>query len=303
MRVAAVNDLSGFGKCSLLADISVLSSMGIEVCPVPTAVLTAQTGFSSYYMHDTGDMVQHSKEEWSKMGVTFDGVLTGYMPSEEMAGSVLDFVNTFNREGAVLLVDPVMGDGGKCYSNYSDAMLAKIKDLAATADIITPNLTEACLLAGAELAATGSKAPAGESAEGASDTFASDVASDEIAEIALKGAASEADRDRIVEIARRARAHAEQTVVVTGIPGEGDELYNLVVYGDKYEYICGKTNGRSYSGTGDLFAALLLGNILNGLEIVDAVKAASSFICEAIAATTSDDRNYGVDFEKVLRRI
>ena len=111
MRVAAVNDLSGFGKCSLLADISVLSSMGIEVCPVPTAVLTAQTGFSSYYMHDTGDMVQHSKEEWSKMGVTFDGVLTGYMPNEQMAGSVLDFVNTFKREGAVLLVDPVMGDG------------------------------------------------------------------------------------------------------------------------------------------------------------------------------------------------
>ena len=263
MRVAAVNDLSGFGKCSLLADISVLSSMGIEVCPVPTAVLTAQTGFSSYYMHDTGDMVQHSKEEWSKMGVTFDGVLTGYMPSEEMAGSVLDFANTFNRDGAVLLVDPVMGDGGKCYSNYSDAMLAKIKELAATADIITPNLTEACLLAGV-------------------------------------GAAAEADPDRIVEIARKARAHAEQTVVVTGIPGEGDELYNLVIYGDKYEYICGKTNGRSYSGTGDLFAALLLGNILNGLEIVDAVKAASSFICEAIAATTYDDRNYGVDFEKVL---
>ena len=297
MRVAAVNDLSGFGKCSLLADISVLSSMGIEVCPVPTAVLTAQTGFSSYYMHDTGDMVQHSKDEWSKMGVTFDGVLTGYMPNEDMAGSVLDFANTFNREGAVLLVDPVMGDGGKCYSNYSDAMLAKIKELAATADIITPNLTEACLLA-----ATDGKAPAGKMAEGASDTSASDVASDEIAEIALKGAATGADRDRIVEIAKRARAHAEQTVVVTGIPGEGDELYNLVVYGDKYEYICGKTNGRSYSGTGDLFAALLLGNILNGKEIVDAVKAASLFISEAIAVTTSEDRNYGVDFEKVLRR-
>ena len=280
MRVAAVNDLSGFGKCSLLADISVLSSMGIEVCPVPTAVLTAQTGFASYYMHDTGDMVQHSKEEWSKMGVIFDGVLTGYMPSEQMAGSVLDFANTFKREGAVLLVDPVMGDGGKCYSNYSDAMLAKIK----------------------ELAATDGKVRAGEMAEGASDTSASDVASDEIAEIALKGAGSDADRDRIVEIARKARAHAEQTVVVTGIPGEGDELYNLVVYGDKYEYVCGKTNGRSYSGTGDLFAALLLGNILNGLEIVDAVKAASSFISDAIAATTSDDRNYGVDFEKVLRR-
>ena len=272
MKVAAINDLSGFGKCSLLADISVLSSMGIEVCPVPTAVLTAQTGFPSYYMHDTGDMVSHSKEEWKKMGESFDGIITGFFPHEKQADDVIDFVKAFNNDNTILLVDPVMGDGGKCYSNYSVEMLGKIKELVSMADVITPNLTELCLLAG----------------EGAEKVM------DEIKEAkSLK---------KVADIADKVRAHDKQSIVVTGISIGKDDLCNLVSYSGRSTEIQCKTNGQSYSGTGDLFAASLMGNILKRNNIIDAVNATVDFISDAIAATSLKDRNYGVDFEKVLSK-
>lgn len=271
MRVAAINDLSGFGKCSLIADISILSSMGIEVCPVPTAVLTAQTGFPSYYMHETEDMIGQSRKEWTQMGVHFDGILTGYMPDENVVSSVLDFTKSFAAKDTVLLVDPVMGDGGKPYPNYSKGMLEGIKELVSKADIITPNLTELYLLAG-------------EASEKACETNVAD------------------NMEEISKIARSVMTGENQNVVVTGISSCQNELINLVV-SSKEEHVIGcRYNGRSYSGTGDLFAALLIGNILNGKRIEDAAFRSADFISRAIAATTEKDRNYGVNFEEVLKR-
>ncbi|RKM54110.1 pyridoxamine kinase [Butyrivibrio sp. X503] len=273
MRVAAINDLSGFGKCSLIADIAVLSAMGIEVCPVPTAVLTAQTGFPSFYMHDTGDMVEHSKTEWSKMGEAFDGVITGYIPNEQMVDSVMDFADSFNRKDTVLLVDPVMGDAGKCFPNFSEGLISKIKELSKKANVITPNLTELYLLAG-------------------EDPKKADISFTEEKDIA-----------KIADIAFKVRANDGQDVVVTGIPGKENEVCNLVYSNGEAKVIRCKTNKRSYSGTGDLFAAVLMGNILNGKDTVAATTAAADFIGEAIDATTESDRNYGVSFEKVLNKL
>lgn len=270
MRVAAINDLSGFGKCSLMADISVMTAMGIEVCPVPTAVLTAQTGFPSYYLHDTSDMVLHSRQEWAKAGESFDGILTGYMPQCRVADDVQAFADTFKKDNTVLLVDPVMGDGGKCYSNYSHEMLDKIKKLVSTADIITPNLTELCLLAG------------------------------EDPESVVRSACGSEGIERITEITRRVRAGKDQDIVVTGIAVNDKEIGNLVVHSNGEDVITSPQNGRSYSGTGDLFAAALMGNVLTGKNIIDAVKATADFIYRCVMETTSEDRNYGVNYEKVL---
>lgn len=271
LRVAAINDLSGFGKCSLVADISILSSMGIEVCPVPTAVLTAQTGFPSYYMHETEDMIGQSRKEWTQMGVHFDGILTGYMPDENVVSSVLDFTKSFVAKDTVLLVDPVMGDGGKPYPNYSEGMLEGIKELVSKADIITPNLTELYLLAG-------------EAPEKACETNVAD------------------NMEQISGLARSVMTGENQNVVVTGISSGQNELINLVV-SSKEEHVIGcRYNGRSYSGTGDLFAALLIGNILNGKRIEEAAFRSADFISRAISVTTEKDRNYGVNFEEVLKR-
>ncbi len=263
MKVAAINDLSGFGKCSLVADIAVLSSMGIEVNPVPTAVLTAQTGFSSYYLHDMEDMVKRCNVEWKKSGEGFDGIITGYIPSLNLADQILDFTDSFKKENTLLLVDPVMGDNGKCYSNFSEGMLEKIKELTMKADIITPNLTELCLLTGTEF--------------------------------------SKFSIEEIISIAKSVKAHELQSVVVTGIPENTNTVCNVVIHKDDATVLRSSTNGRSYSGTGDLFAASLMGNLLNGKSITDAVAKAADFISRAISKTDSTDRNYGINFEKILK--
>lgn len=269
MKVAAINDMSGFGKCSLMADISVLSSMGIEVCPVPTAIFTAQTGFPSYHMRDMTDDIPFFISEWKKMEENFDGILTGYMLNEREADHVIEFVKSFYKEDNVLLVDPVMGDGGRGYSNFSKAFLEKIKVLAAMADILTPNLTELCFLAGGEVR--------------------------EIIE--------EKDEERLIskaiEMADRIEKKDHAAVVVTGLVMQG-EVGNLVIKNGNAELLKSKSNEKSYSGTGDLFAASLFGNILKGKTIVQSVSLSAEFIRKAIAVTGSRSRNYGVDYELVL---
>ena len=272
MRVAAINDLSGFGKCSLMADISVMSSMGIEVCPVPTAVLTSQTGFPSHYLHDTTDMVEHSIRDWKQRGETFDGIITGYVPSQKVLDEVQAFANAFKADHTVLLVDPVMGDNGKRYSFYSDEMLFKMKKLVAMADIITPNLTELCILA------------------------------DEDPVAVIEQVAEKKDTTLITKIADKVKSSSNQTIVVTGVALKKDEISNIIVHKNCSDIVTTGHNGRSYSGTGDLFAAALMGNVLSGKNIVEAVRITADFINRAVAATPDRDRNYGVDYEKILAK-
>ena len=273
MRVAAINDISAFGKCSLIADIAVLSAMGVEVCPLPTAVLTAQTGFKSYYALDMTDSVSRFESEWKKMGVSFDGILTGYIMNEKEADHVLDFINTFNRDDNLLLVDPVMGDMGREFSNYSKGIYEKIRKMSLMADIITPNLTELCILAGVDAGSVIKKS--------GSDSFITEI----------------------TDIAGELRTDDKQAVVVTGVPlGEVGEIGNMIVSSAGTEIVRSKYNGISYSGTGDLFAASLMGNLLNGKDIVDAVADSAEFINKAVSETKTGDRNYGVDFEKVLSK-
>ena len=273
MRVAAVNDLSGLGKCSLVADLAVMSAMGIEVCPVPTAVLSAQTGFSHKHIHDIENMVANCREDYLSLGIEFDGILTGYLPSARVANEVISFVSSFANNCTVLVVDPVMADGGKCYSNYSKEMHSKISKLASMAAIITPNLTELCLLAGYD------------------------------AEFAKSVINKERAVDEVIAIAEKAKTHEKQSIVVTGINVSEDSICNLVVSPEETEVIECAFNGRSYSGTGDLFAASLLGGVLNGERIADAVKKSTEFISSAIDQTPEKDRNYGIDFEKTLYKL
>lgn len=151
MKIAVINDMSGFGKCSLAADISVLTVMGIQVCPVPTAIFTAQTGFSSHYCEDMIHTITHFTEEWSKKEEHFNGILTGFFLNEDQVNEALRFVSRFRERNTVFLVDPVMADQGKGYINYSDSMLKKMRILAKEADILTPNISELCLLTGVDM--------------------------------------------------------------------------------------------------------------------------------------------------------
>lgn len=144
-KCALINDLSGFGKCSLGVGIPIISVLGVEAHPIPTAVLSNQTDYSSFAKADMAEHLPAFFKQWKKLGFSFDGILTGYFADERQIDAVLDFVK---GENALLVVDPVMGDSGERYKGFGDSLCEKIKTLALCADIITPNETELLLLTG-----------------------------------------------------------------------------------------------------------------------------------------------------------
>lgn len=151
-KIALINDLSGFGKCSLTAAISVVSVMGIHAVPLPTAVLSAQTGFPSFYCDDYTDRMDFFTDEWKKMGADFDGIHSGYLAGPSQIKKVLRFLDTFQTNASIYLADPVMGDDGRHIKAFSQELLDGMKQLCARATITTPNLTELCLLTGTDYA-------------------------------------------------------------------------------------------------------------------------------------------------------
>ena len=128
-RIAVLNDLSGMGKCSLTAAIPVLSVMGVQACPLPTAVLSAQTGFPSYYCDDYTDRMDILMDEWQKMHFRPDGIYTGFLADALQAEKAVDFIQRFKSTETKVLVDPVMGDDGEEYSVYTEELCEKMRIL------------------------------------------------------------------------------------------------------------------------------------------------------------------------------
>ena len=148
-RIAAIQDISGFGRCSTTVVLPVLAAMGGECCPLLTACLSAHTAFpaseKATFLDLTGQMAG-TAAHWAELGVTFDAIYSGFLGSAGQIGLIEDFYRQFRREGTLVLVDPVMGDHGKPYRTYTPELCGRMRDLAAQADVITPNLTEACML-------------------------------------------------------------------------------------------------------------------------------------------------------------
>ena len=275
--VAAINDICGFGKCSLVADISVLGAMGIQVCPLPTGVYTAQTVYPQHKNKSNTDMIDAFTENWAEMGATFDGIITGFLLEPVQARKVQHFVKVFHKPGTLLLVDPVMGDEGVTYANYSEELHGIIAELAAEADIITPNLGELFLLAGETI----------ERAELAQD---------------------EKMVEHAVRLAKTLLNKPGKIVAVTGIrlqDAEGELLGNLLVTQEQTKLYAIRPCGGYFSGTGDLFAAALLGGILQGKEPFDAMKRTADFLREAARSATERgaDPRAGSDFEQHLHML
>ena len=273
-KAAVINDLSGFGKCSLTATIAVLSVMGVQPCPMPTAVLTNQTGYKNHYCIDLTDELCHYKEMWSLNNESFDGIYSGYIADKRQVDIITDFINTFRKSNTVVLVDPVMGYNGRLYSAYNDESCKKVCGLARSADIITPNLTELCILTDTDF-----------------DKLNSHCESDDFL-------------DRISEVAKNAISHSEQKIVVTGI-NKGGCLYNGVFTKQDCSFVKAECHGGSFSGTGDIFASIVFASVVNGESLVSAVKKAVSFIEKATADTAKEpyDRNDGINFEKFLYQL
>lgn len=279
-KIALINDLSSFGRCSLTAAIPVISALGIQACPLPTAILTAQTGFGTYYCDDYTDKMDNFTREWTEMNEHFDGIYSGFLAGFEQIEKVNAFLDKFHTEHTMFLADPIMGDHGERFPIFSDAFLQSMRALTLRADVLTPNLTELCLL---------------------TETNYNELT------------AHRTENDyflRIAEICRTfsQKAHRPQTIIVTGILRMQDGLdyiTNLAVSGQTFCHIETPYTGTSFSGTGDLFASTVCACLLKGLSLSETLQKAADFLQPAIEEATrlAIPRNYGVPFENYLNRL
>ncbi len=119
-RVALINDITGFGRCSVAVELPLISALKVQACPLPTAILSCHTGFPTHYLDDYTGRMRPYMEDWQKNGVQFDGIATGFLGSAEQIAIVQDFIRAFKQPGTRVMVDPVMGDYGKLYASYTD---------------------------------------------------------------------------------------------------------------------------------------------------------------------------------------
>lgn len=259
-KCAVINDLSGFGKCSLTASIPIISAMGSSVHPLPTAVLSNQTAYDSFKSVPLTEYMPAFIAEWKKLGVSFDGILTGFVTDERQIDIISAFIDEFKAENTVVLVDPVMADNGHLYDGYTNEMCEKIKALCRKADIITPNIAELAF-----------------------------IAEEEYSE----------DYDCIISYGKKLIAKGIRKVVVTGCK-ENDTISNIVFDGDDIRKATSGLIGGYFSGTGDVTASVIMGGILKGLSLFESAQLATEFISKVIQNTDCVNHNDGIDFEKFL---
>ncbi|MCI6753180.1 MAG: pyridoxamine kinase [Selenomonadaceae bacterium] len=268
-RIALVNDVTGFGRCSVAVELPLISALKVQACPLPTAILSCHTGFPTHFIDDYTSRMRPYMEDWQQNGVQFDGICTGFLGSAEQIAIVADFIRMFKQPGTRVMVDPVMGDYGKLYSSYTQEMCDGMKRLLALADIVTPNLTEACRLLDRPY-------PAGGRVEAAELEYMA-------AELAAQGPSQ---------------------VVITGL-SEGEMIENFVYEAGRGTLLKEKKVGGDRSGSGDAFAAIVAASLVRGASLTDAVKKAADFISKCLAYAVALDLpwNYGLPFEEYLTEL
>ena len=268
-RIALVNDITGFGRCSVAVELPLISAMKVQACALPTAILSCHTGFPTHYIDDYTDRMRPYMEDWQRNGVQFDGIATGFLGSAEQIAIVADFIRAFKQPGTRVMVDPVMGDYGKLYASYTDEMCEKMKALLALADIVTPNLTEACRLLDRPYPK-----------DGKVDT----------AELEYMAA----------ELADRGPSQ----VVITGLSA-GKDIENFIYEAGRGTMLRERKVGGDRSGSGDAFAAIVIASLVKGESLTDAVKKAADFISKCLKYAVELDLpwNYGLPFEEYLTEL
>ena len=270
MNIAAVHDLSGFGRCSLTAAIPILSAMGIHCCPLPTAILSNQTGFEDFSYLDFTPFMADYIAHWKKRGIEFDAIYSGFLGGEEQVDIVIDLIRTMRQPGTRIAVDPVLGDNGRKYPTFSDSMCARMRKLVEHADIVFPNLTEALLL-------TGSRLPLEKLREADISAMASDIS-----------------------------AAGPRQIVITGAVCD-DTVTNYIFdfAASQRLTISSAYNHQSYSGTGDIFASIVCGCLTRGEALPDAAKTAAAFIKKTVDYTEEKgtDNREGILFEPFLKEL
>ena len=273
-RVAAIHDMSGFGRCSLTVAIPILSAMGVQCCPLPTAFLSTHTGgFEGFTFLDMTDEMSKVADHWASLGLTFQAVYSGFLGSERQIGVVENFICRFRGPDTVVVVDPVMGDYGRVYQTYTAAMCSGMARLAELADVIVPNLTEAAVLLGED------------------HSF---------------GALTH-DEAGYRSVVERLSRNGTRSVVLTGVMLHKGEIGACVFdrASGGTEFLFDTFIGKEFHGTGDVFASVLTGALVKGKTLHEAVRLAEAFVRECAIQTMPQNipAREGVDFEPILWKL
>ena len=266
-RVLTIQDISCLGKCSITVALPVISAMGVETTILPTAVLSTHTMFQNFTVKDLTDQLVPITEHWKKEGIHFDAIYTGYLGSDEEIEIVKKIFADFGGDDTLIFVDPVMADHGKLYPAFDEAYAKHNASLCGAADIIVPNLTEACFM---------------------TDTkYREDY-----------------DEAYIKDLLAKLAALGSKVVVLTGIAfGAGKNgVYGLdTVSGEYFAYENDHIDA-AYHGTGDVFSSVSVGGIVRGLSYADAFALAADYTADTIRETLKnpDKPWYGVDFEATI---
>lgn len=264
-KIALINDYTGFGRCSVAVQLPIISQLKIQCCPLPTSIFSNHTGYANYRYIDYTPYMKEYISMWKLLDLQFKGICTGFLGSSEQIQIVSQFIEDFKKEDTLVIVDPVMGDYGKPYPTYTEEMCDNMFHLVQLADIVTPNLTEACIL---------TKTPYRENWK-------------------IK---------ELEELAKAVSNLGPSKVVITGIPQKSFLCNICYVRGEEIGIIKVHKVGTSRNGTGDLFSAIIAADAVNQVEFKTSVKKASRFIKKCIEKATEMDlpNTDGVPFEELL---
>ena len=264
-RIASIQDISCLGRCSLTVALPVISAMGVECAIVPTAVLSTHTAFEGFTVCDLTDQILPIARHWQSQKLHLDAIYTGYLSNAEQIGDVCAFFDMMKGEDTLLFVDPAMADHGMLYPGFGPEFPAEMAKVVARADVVIPNITEACLLTGAEYR----------------ESY---------------------DEDYIKDLLHRLVALGAKLAILTGVSLESGKVgvmsYDAAT-GEYFAYHNEKVLAPS-CGTGDVFAATTVGGLVRGLPMEDTLRLAVDYTLECIRATDQKKTWYGVEFERVI---
>jgi pyridoxine kinase len=271
-RVAVIHDLSCFGRAALTVVIPILSTMGIHVCPLPTAVFSTHGAFPDYKCIDLTDQLQELIDHWKRLGIKFDAIYSGFLNSSRQVGIISDFIRAFSQEEQFIIIDPILGDYGKLYGVTGHGMVEQMREYIQLANVITPNLTEAALLL--------------------DETYKPDIQEAEL-------------KDWFLRLADK----GPEIVIITSVPVlQSEKQIAVIAYnrnGGRFWRVSCEYIPTNFPGTGDAFTSVVVGSLLQGDSLPVALDRAVQFTSTAIRTTFGHDYpvREGVLLEKVLNTL
>ena len=269
-RITAIHDISCFGRCSLTVALPILSAAGIETTVIPTAILSTHTGgFSNYTFLDLTDNILPIAKHWNEEKITSSAVYTGYLGSKKQINIVIEAINLLKNDNTLIIVDPAMADNGALYGGFPEDFPLEMLKLSKKADILIPNITEACMLLGKEY---------------------------------IEGPY---DKDFIEQLLTELYNLTGAKVILTGVWLDHKRIGAACYDNGTIDYVFSERIEASYHGTGDVFASVLVASVMNGKTLKEAAQIAADFTFNAIKHTMilQPNKNYGVCFENELPKL